>query len=208
MLKNISYGEVLENLTDGLKQKVLALLPIVENLDKKHLAGMMLDYHLAIAPNLTRWMVNAWVSCKHRVSRKAFADNLSREISEDRPAMLDRLVQPLTIQYDCVRLGIGVRTSMHLDDMSEQPVDSTLMILGLKNASFVCIPWMKKVAHKLGLDDLEYLEKHGADTSRVKQFSQAVVAEAKSRSVTPLELLQRSTLQKVGDLFCEIFQKE
>jgi hypothetical protein len=189
-----------------LKQAVKSCLPDVKQLSDEQARTILQQYAAAIEPNFTYWMSAAFMSAKTQQGRYAAVENLEVEIRDDHRGMLRNFVTqvdalPDRSAYDAVRPSVY---SLH-ELVSELNGTANLAIMAiLENTSAVFIPFLEKVARRLGAKDLTYTKVHGeADIEHAEQFVWAINNELRKDSnyKTNLNLAVKKTEQLLKQIF-------
>ena len=210
-MKVVNVSEIREAM-DVLKANVSGMLPNIPTSSKKRLAYVLLVYRGLIEPNFVPMLTNVWTRCRTEAARKACADNILCEVSEDHPQMLRNFVQP-ALKYASlsevdlyIRNGDGAMERLNNVTWNRYvpTVWGLIVLASLENASLAFIPWLQEAAEKLGVTDFTYTQKHGvADIEHANQFLQAVEEEATAYDGSEFEL--QRPIKMVEDVLLYIF---
>jgi len=175
-----------------LNAKVGQLLPSLKGLSNEQLAVVLHTYERLIRPYFISQMATVEDFCQSETARAAAGENFRCEVYEDHRSMLRRftaqidyyLEDPAVKEAILQTTGGGVRRQLllplrELIDCSDNALPGLWIMGGLETASQVFIPWMETAADRLGMNDKEYLIKHGiADIAHADEFARAIAAEA------------------------------
>lgn len=156
----------LRNFAAYVKSRTQELLPA--DITRGNVPVVLVTYDALIRPNFIPWLVQAWMNCEQRSAKEICRKNLECEVQENHPAMLEAFVRPLSykrLHWSAYRPEIvhnGEHTAESIwNGCQSDPVYSLAVLATLENASTVFIPWMEKVAKRIGLRNLTYTKKHG-----------------------------------------------
>jgi hypothetical protein len=205
---------------DALRERLQAKLPFMgfhSPTEVEQLKAIFLTYDKVIRHNFIMWMMLVKACCKSDKAKAVCDDNLKCEIGENHPQMLLDFVFPLLkpermggqASERAIRLALYKAHAIEQDFSCirlacEEAVTGLIVMATLENLSLAFIPWMKKQANALELQNLKYLEVHGEeDVKHAEAFLEALEAEAKLGEVD--EQRCKETLNNMRKFLDQIF---
>jgi Iron-containing redox enzyme len=176
---------------DDARLSVAESLPDPASLSLDQCRLAIRRYSAAVIPNFVKWLAAAAVSARSQDARYAASENAYVEIQEDHPGMLRALARssgasPEALDYEFVEEFV-VPIQLEVARMNG------LFLIALngciEHTSLAFVPWIGRVAHRLGNENFKYVEVHGeADIGHAEQFEWALEKEAALHSSPDSEI--------------------
>jgi len=186
-------AEVKENIETAI-EIVRSNLKPVQTISEIEARAIIGRYVAAVEGNFVPWMSAATLYCRSPQGKFAAMENLDVEIRGNHPGMLRSFAkssnsEPTLKDYNDVQEGVDL---MRIFVSKANGLEILTIMATLENVSSVFVPFLEKLAVKLGSEDFTYLSVHGeADIHHANQFIWAIDHEVKFYS-DPLNLIRNS----------------
>lgn len=163
------------------REAVRMALPDPDALSSEQHRLALRRYCAAVTPNFIKWLSAASLCARSQDARYAASENAMVEIRDDHPGMLWALARssgalPDAEDYEAIEryiLPIQSRVAL-MDGLFLIALDGCI-----EHTSLEFVPWVGRVAQRLGNTSTEYIDVHGeADIGHAEQFVWALEKEA------------------------------